>query len=253
MDCREAERFGQLELDEEIEAADCAELERHVEHCARCRESLDRERRFQARLQGHLRLAQEQQTMPEGARERLLGALAAEERRGFPVGRAAAVAAGVFVLIGLSYGGSEQPTIFEESVERHSSNLPPEVRSLAGGEEVRRFLERNLRHPVAVPEPARPDLPVRLVGARLSSIKDHDVAYVMYDHRGAKMSLFAVPTQETPRDPPGFQRRIVGDRVMWVGTKRGYNVVAWKDRGTFYSLVSDVDPSELVEVAGAMR
>ncbi|MFO0724925.1 MAG: hypothetical protein U1E65_14185 [Myxococcota bacterium] len=253
MDCREAERFGQLALDEEIEATDSAALDRHLEHCARCKDSFDRERWFQARLRDRLRSAQDALITPSAAKERILGNLAKETPRGPPVLRIFAIAAGVVVLVGLSYGGSEQPTIFEESVERHSSNLPPEVRSFSGREEVRRFLEGHLRRPVSVPEPARADLPVRLVGARLSSIKDRDVAYVMYDHRGAKMSLFAVPTQETPREPPGFEQKVVGDRVLFVGTKRGYNVVAWKDRGTFYSLVSDVDSAELVEVAASLR
>jgi anti-sigma factor RsiW len=259
MDCRDAERFVQLRLDGEIEAVDCMALDRHLEGCPHCRERVERERVIQGTLRGKLKdgCSHEEAQCPPAMRDRILSRLAEEERRrtGLPMGRAVAVVGGVGLLAALSWGAtSSSANDFEETVARHSSNLPPEVRVVTTDDaEVHRFLEKNLRYPVQIPRFERQDLPVRLVGARLSNISDRDAAYMMYDERGAKLSLFAYPVPRRFVEPEGFEHRSVGDKVFLVGKRRGYNVVAWRDQDLLYSLVSDVDPGELVRLASTAK
>jgi anti-sigma factor RsiW len=256
MDCRDVERFAQLRLDGEIEAVDCMSLDRHLEACVHCRERVERERIVQSTLSAKLKEASSlsESQCPAAMRTRILARTRADERaRAFPLARASLAASAVGVLAVVSWGatlsGSGSSTaLVEETVARHSSNLPPEFRA-PDEDEVHRFLERNLRYPVQVPHLGRNDAPVRLVGARLSNISDRDAAYVMYDQRGAKVSLFAVPAPRRLGEPEGFERRTVGQTVYLVGQRRGYNVVSWRDRDLFYSLVSDVDPGELVRLA----
>lgn len=256
MDCREAERFVQLRLDEEIEPADCADLDRHLERCPACYERVSSDVRFQSELKARLRDQLLSKTAPAALRARVLGEVRREAQGArLPVGRLVAASIAAAMLGALSWSAaSKPPRVYEETVERHSRNLPPEVRPVDDDAEVARFLKANLRYPVSVPRIAQRDMPVRLVGARLSNIDDRDAAYMMYDHRGAKLSLFAYPDHPGAlRAADGFERRVVGGRELYVGKQRGYSVVSWKEHGLLYSLVSDVDPAELVHLAGSMR
>lgn len=162
------------------------------------------------------------------------------------------------ILVGLSAGStSEATSLIDETVARHSSNHPPEIRAgslteaQAREAKVRRFLSKNLRYPVSVPNLER-DASVKLVGARLSNLRDRDAAIVMYDHRGARVSLFAVPTSDFG-SPEGFERLRVGPRELLVGQRRGYNVVSWREGSLMYSLVSNVDSGELVRLVSMAR
>lgn len=258
MDCRDAQRFVQLRLDEEIEPTDCVQLDLHLEDCSSCRCGLEREAWFQAQLELRLReaISRQEHTAPPSLRDRIRCELRNEAiESAFPYGRAVAASFAVAILAGLSWGATSSPArLYDDTISRHSSNLPPEIRALSNDEdEVHHFLQRNLRYQVQVPRAGSSELPVRLVGARLSNIRDRDAAYVMYDHRGAKLSLFAYPSQESLADISGLERRVVSGRELYVGSSRGYHVVSWKDRDLLYSLVSDVDPSELVQLAASMR
>lgn len=256
MDCRDAHRFVQLRLDDEIESTDCAQLDQHLGHCAPCRARIEREQRFELGLRERMR-ASLQQPSPSALRERITAELAGADGTVRPAwARVAIAAGGVLVLLGVSYNATlGGPDVLRESVKRHSSNLPLDVRSVTGEVEVDRYLRQKLAFPVVVPRLDRSGLPVRLVGARLSSIHDQDVALVMYDHRGAKLTLLAYPAGQGDggRVPEGFERRQVARGEIYVGADRGYNVVAWRDHDTLYSLVSDLDRSELVQLANAAR
>lgn len=256
MDCRDAHRFVQLRLDDEIEPADCAQLDIHLGSCAPCRARIEREQRFELELRARLRREAGEARAPAALRDRIGGELAAAT----PVRPAAwmkvAIAAGgVFFLLGVSWNATRGADVLRESVRRHSSNLPPDVRALGSDEEVDRFLEQRLSYAVSVPRLAGSGEDVRLVGARLANIHDRDVPLFQYEHRGAKVSLVAYPESGRGRAalPDDFERRHVGDRDFYVGAERGYNVVAWRERGTLYSLVSDVDGSELVRLASGAR
>jgi anti-sigma factor RsiW len=153
----------------------------------------------------------------------------------------------------LSWSWTSGPSLIpEEAVARHSVNLPPEVRA-DDAKRVQRFLQKNLRYPVAVPHFETQNPNVRLVGARLSSLDDREAAYMMYDHRGAKLSVFAYPKPARFSRPNGFEEIHAGSHVLLVGKRRGYNVVAWEAGEVVYSMVSDLDPRELVELASTIE
>jgi anti-sigma factor RsiW len=248
MECRDTGRFSQLLLDDEIDAGDALELDTHLASCAACRAEVHAESLRHEAIRARLREGQARVRAPADLAVRVRRDLAevhAEAR--FPWGRAMAAAVGVGMVAVLSVGSISAPDtrLVEEAVTRHSRHLPPEARGES--DEVQRFLRTNLRYPVAVPRFDRAGRPVRLVGARLSSIDDRDAAYMMYDHRGARLSVFAYPRPSTA-EPRGLERREVGGRVVYVGRRNGYNVVNWHERDLEYSLVSDADPGELVQL-----
>src|SRR5262249_43052046 len=154
MDCRDAQRFVELRLDGEIEATDCAMLDRHLESCEVCRSRVDAEHRLKSLVSGKLK-ERVQAEAPSGLKSRILTTARREERaHRFPIGRAIGVVLGVSAIAALGRSStSSEPSIVEQTVLRHSSNLPPEVRARISEEdpEVDRFLETNLRYRVPVP------------------------------------------------------------------------------------------------------
>jgi anti-sigma factor RsiW len=256
MDCREAERFVELGLDGEIESSEGGMLETHLNHCTSCSSRYHVQGKFRAQIRSKLADAQSAERAPLGLRTRIVARVQEDEQKeGFSWGRAVAVTLGVSMVAVLSWSGTSGPSLFsEETVARHSGNLPPEVRAdFEDPRSVQRFLTSNLRYPVSVPRFDRNNPSVKLVGARLSSLDDHDAAYVMYDRRGAKVSFFAYPKPERFTKPTDFREERAGNKVVLVGKRRGYNVVAWEEGELVYSLVSDIDPREMVELASGIE
>lgn len=257
MDCREAERFVELGLDGEIESSEGGLLETHLNHCASCSARYHVHGKLRATIRTKLLEAQSEAKSPPGLRTRIVARVQDDERKeSFGWGRVAIpVSIGVSLVVVLSWSGtSGPPLVSEETVARHSTNLPPEVRAdFEDARPVQRFLTSNLRYNVSVPRFDRHNPSVKLVGARLSSLDDHDAAYVMYDRRGAKVSFFAYPKPDRFTKPVDFREEVAGKKTVLVGKRRGYNVVAWEQGDLVYSLVSDIDPKEMVELASGIE
>jgi anti-sigma factor RsiW len=253
MDCREAERFIDLRLDGEIEPAEGGLLESHLSSCTICRTRYHAQGKCLSTIREKLRASNEEVKSPLGLRTRIVARVSEDQRReGFAWGRAVSVTLGVSMIAVLSWSSASGPSLVsEETVARHSGNLPPEVRAdFEDARGVQTFLTSNLRYPVSVPKFDR-NPNVKLVGARLSSLDDQEAAYVMYDRRGAKLSLFAYPRPERFTRPADFREVKAGEKTLLVGKRRGYNVVAWQQGDLVYSLVSDIDPAEMVELAAS--
>lgn len=257
MNCPEVERIAELSLDGETDPTEQVELDAHLSACPTCRERYSVRSAYQSQLREKLRASSDELQAPMALRSQVCTTLRIEEgsrpgRLGSS-GRAVAACLAVATVGGLSlsFTKSSPGLSPEESVVKHSKNLPPEI-TTRGDEvdKVHRFFRRNLRYPINVPRPRQRS--VRLVGARLSNISNRDAAYVMYDDRGARISLFAYPNVGRLAPPRHFKRRRVRGRPVVVGKHRGYNVVAWKRGDVAYNLVSDVDSNELIELVDAV-
>jgi hypothetical protein len=53
-------------------------------------------------------------------------------------------------------------------------------------------------------------------------------------------------------DPPGSVRRLEG-RQVWLSRSRGYNVVSWRTNEIVYSLISDLDESDVLQLVQAVE
>jgi hypothetical protein len=89
---------------------------------------------------------------------------------------------------------------------------------------------------------------VSLQGGRLSNIRDHSAAYVVYGGPGAhRVSLFVFDDPHAPLEfGVGGHRQRIADRDVILANERGYNVAFWRDRQIVYSLVSDLDERDIV-------
>jgi hypothetical protein len=100
-----------------------------------------------------------------------------------------------------------RPSTPKSTVARHTHNLPPEVRS-RGGEHggVQRYMSEAPRAtPVDLPRCDDERSNLRLVGARVWPASPTATrSYLIYDQRGARISLFANPKRGAPVVPASF-------------------------------------------------
>lgn len=249
MECHDVERQAQLSIDDELSGREKADLEQHLGQCRRCQNSVGATRWFHHQLRAKLSESSDVLQAPVGLEQRICRRIRTERpRRPLRYMVPAAVAAG---LVGvLSFTPAQDASLDpEEAVLRHSRNMPPEVRARGSESEVQRFFQRNLRYEVEIPRLPLRSPHLRLVGGRLSNLANHEAAHLMYDHRGARISVFARPLSKGWSRPAHFNERNVDGLPLLVGRHRGYNVVALRRKNVLYSLVSDVDDVQLIELA----
>jgi anti-sigma factor RsiW len=80
-----------------------------------------------------------------------------------------------------------------------------------------------------------------LIGGRLDYLDHHPAAALVYERRKHFISVFLLPATGEP------------DRAESQTTERGYNVISWTRGAMNYWLVSDLNPSELEELAKLLR
>ncbi len=251
MDCREVERWADLSADGEVGPNEQAEIDRHLAQCPRCRAAVGRQRQVHSCVKAKLQASSERLEVPTNLRDQISVRLRQEEHVRSPRWPLAVPAVAVVaILLGVSWKQTGRSQLsFEDPVARHSNNLPPEVRARGNEGELSRFFQKNLRYTVPIPNFKDPEL--RLVGGRLAHIGDHDAAYLMYEHRGARISLFAFPAANAEM-PTSYEERWAEQKAVRVGQHRGYRVVAWQDADLVYSLVSDLDHDALVPLVASV-
>lgn len=135
----------------------------------------------------------------------------------------------------------------EDVVERHWREHPVEVSGPPT--QIASWFRGKLEFPVRPIEFARPD--VRLVGARISSVRDRDAAAFFYDVHGRRVTVM-VFEGAPPLRRGVHQVRIEGRGVMY-GTVRGYTVPVVEHDGLTYAIAGDLDGPSLLHLAATAR
>ncbi len=257
MDCSELERSVDAYLDGEFDARERAEADAHLAACPRCRALAERQGRIRDAIRARLREAMGPSSpggrAPEALRARIEDALARRRRplwrralAPLPIATLAACAAGVaFVLLTHAHAGHGLG-LAEEAVAKHHRSLPLEVVAANVGEGMipAWFADKLDFHPS--PPRFRAD-GVRVLGARLSHLREWPAAYIRYELPRGQAGLFIVDDPDGRFDASGREVR-VGPRVVRLVAAKGYNVATWRDDEIVYSLVSDLDEAALYEL-----
>jgi anti-sigma factor (TIGR02949 family) len=153
--------------------------------------------------------------------------------------------------------------LFEDVVRRHSSEHPAEV---AGPpQQVVGWFRGKLEFPVRPIEFDAHDH-ARLIGARLSNVRDRDAAAFYYEVRGHRVTVlvFEPPrfrmTRESLGQPfaaapplPGAQRVQVRGRELYYRQVRGYTVPVVQHDGLTYAFTGDLDSQAMIQLAATAR
>ncbi len=255
MQCQESKTILGAYLDGEIELMRSVELEEHLAVCAECGRDLEGQRG----LQELLRNPSLRYTAPAGLRESIRASLPAESEplrpkaeprpqrtvglRWWPALQWGAVAALCVVLAGATlfwFRGQSEQKLAGQVVDNH-------IRSLMAGHladvatsdqhQVKPWFAGKLSFSPNVPDFV--DKGFALKGGRLDYMENQTVAALIYQRRAHIINVFIYPSSENQK-PASEQLR-------------GYNLVHWAESGMEYWLVSDLNPSELQELAGLLR
>lgn len=255
--CEEAQRWVDAWVDQELDPSASLLLEAHLSGCARCRAEADMLRQVKRSLAG-LR----EECAPIALRHRVLAALdheddtveiahAATQRRRHAVGFAltGAALAGVVLASGVRARSTDTTTqagvlpVIEDVARRHAHILPAEV-SASDPAEVTRWFQGKLDIPV------RPvtfqGAPARLVGARISNVRDRLAAALYYDVAGRRMTVFMFDGALLPHEI-ALQNSLDG-RPYYVTSSHGYTVTLTEVQGVGCAIASDLPPQEAARV-----
>ena len=256
MDCAEMERSVDAYLDGEFDTLERAEADAHLAACPRCHAWVGGRASARSALRASLRVAMGDGApagrAPEALRARVREALAHERRplwrralAPLPLGAVAAAAAGVLVVLA-THGGVD--ALVDDAVRRHNSDPPLEVMAASvGPEAVLSWFEGKLDFR---PVPPRFGGDARLVGGRLSHVREWPAAYMRYALPRGQAGLFIVDDPGGRFSPGGREVR-VGPHVVHIVASRGYNVAIWRRDEIVYSLVSDLDETALFQLVKA--
>ena len=252
MECGDVERSTDPYLDGEFDARERAEVDAHLASCERCRTRWDEQARAREALRARLREAMSPPSAagraPPALRARIEGALARERRPAWrrllaplPIGALVACAAGALLVLA-TRGGDDALVV--EAVRSHHRALPLEVMAASVGEgSIPAWFAGKLDfHPA--PPRFRAD-GVRLLGARLSNLRELPAAYIRYELPRGQAGLFIVDDPHGRIEASAGRAVRVGPQLLRVVNAHGYNVAIWRENELVYSLVSELDENDL--------
>jgi anti-sigma factor RsiW len=255
MDCSEFERSVDAFVDDEFEPRERAEAEVHLAGCARCETLAARQRTLRSAMRTALRTAMGPTSKagraPQALRQRITAALERERRplwrrllAPIPLAAATATAAALLVVVA-SHSPSGQ--LVEEAVRKYHRDLPLEVTTASvGAEAIPGWFAGKLDFKPKAPKFEGQQ--ARVVGARLSNLRELPAAYIKYElPRGRQAGLFIVDDPDGRFDAGGRDIQI-GPRRARIINSRGYNTVVWRQDQTVYSLVSDSGEEDLIQM-----
>ncbi|HYG70433.1 MAG TPA: zf-HC2 domain-containing protein [Anaeromyxobacteraceae bacterium] len=259
MDCAELTRSIDAYLDDEFDVRERAEADAHLAVCPRCSGLVDAQGRLRAALRSKLRAAMGQEApaarAPDALRVRIQEALARERRplwrralTPVPLATFAACCAGAIVVL---TGQGADDALIEEAVQKHNRDLPLEVTAATvGSESIPQWFAGKLDFNPTPPHFRQHG--VRVVGARLSHLRELPAAYIRYELPRGQAGLFIVDDPER-RFAPGPRPFHAGAPPVRVINARGYNVAVWRQNEIVYSLVSDLDEQALFRLVQAAQ
>jgi anti-sigma factor RsiW len=229
-------------FDGELDAVRAAEFERHLEHCAVCRASLDRVEVLHVRLQQGDLSESASPHLREQVRKQLAlnrGTARAREivwRKWLyvPAFAVLAAVAAVSVTLLLIQSRAQTGRIAAEAVDANIRSLEPghltDVQS-TDQHTVKPWFDGKLVFSPPVADYAKEGFP--LVGGRLDVIEGQDVAALVYGRHKHFINLFVWPAGGSERLADGS------------GARHGYNWLSWQQGGMQLYLVSDVAAGDL--------
>lgn len=250
IDCSELERLLPAYADGEFaDGTESAEIEAHLSDCPGCADEVAAHLAFRTFL--HEKAGENRVGAPSTLRDRIRKDVA-RERAKDQVRRFSlysAVAAGLVAVASAGYifaeNRSEEPElVLLDAVDKHARALPVEV-TPAGGD-VEGWFRGKVDFRVRAPRFRSPKAP-RLVGARLANVRDRQAAYLVYggEDSSRRTTLLVFPGSI---EVPDGHKTHVGGRDVVMANQRGYNVAVWQQQGIVYSLVSDLDEKDMINL-----
>lgn len=272
MNCRLVRRHLDAFVDGELDPSSQLDFERHVAVCAGCQEHAA----VLVAMKQATRDAYVDAAMPDHLMARVSDALAhADQARSnasplvrvvpLKMRHAVPMAAAAAALLVFGWVGNPTPTateegqptvaasigggLFEDVVSLHSKQLPADVSAERGDDAVVSYFRDKLAFPVA--PPAFQGLTARLIGARLSNVRERQAAAFYYDVGGRRVTL--VVFRQPPNFPNAIQRAQMFGKTVHYTQIGGYTVPVSQRGDLTYALTGDLDRNTLLRLAARVQ
>lgn len=264
MNCALVRRHLDAYVDGEVDPTAQIDFERHLAACARCQELIDIARQMKLEVSRSCRSVR----APAALRHRVCSALEEAEQsaasgsmfrvlmlpKRLAIPLAVAAATLMAVTWGIGTGGETRSAaattmpVFEDVVRAHSSHLPADVQA-DEPREVAGYFRNKVDFRVRPAQFERRD--ARLVGARLSNVRDRRAAALYYDVGGQRLTV--VVFDRPQRMGHGALRARMLGRELYYQHVRGYTVPVREEQGLNYAFTGDLDRRDLLRLAASAR
>ena len=268
MNCHRVQQYSDAYVDGEIDPPTQLEFEQHLDQCESCLDKIAFLRAIKSKVREEVRAT----PAPNGLRARVLASLDevdSQETRSagvfgsFPVGVRVAVplglAATTLLVMAYSFGpalgdytiAAMDPAspVLDDIVRVHSAELPADVPG-SDPQQVVRYFRNRVRFPVRPAEFEGRD--ARLVGARLSNVRDRSAAALYYDVGGRRLTMVVFDGDDESLLEGSRRARLRG-RDLRYRQVRGYTVPVRNQDGIHYAFTGDMDRQSLLQLAAAAR
>jgi anti-sigma factor RsiW len=263
--CTETKRWIDCWVDGELDPSAALLVDAHVSRCAGCREEADSIRALKRAMAG-----MREASCPTALRHRICAALdevdagevqaqanVKRRRNGVSFALTGAALAGVVLARGLANRDGGVPTasgpamagvlpMIEDVAQRHARDLPAEV-AASDPAQVAQWFRGKLDIPVH-PVMFR-GTSARLVGARISNVRNQMAAALYYDVGGRRVTVFVFDGALMPRD--NIEPSMVDGRPVYVASSHGYTVTLTEQQGVGYAIATDMPPQESVRIVAS--
>ena len=243
MSCNRANAVLHGYFDNELDALDASEFERHIEQCSDCVNELD----AMGSLRSSMRRTQLYEKAPGPLRKKVLASLgSARSVTVFPTRSvwswlAAAAAILVTVYLGVQLVTSQRPgdvgtELAAEIVDAHLRSLQPgHLVDVVSTDQhtVKPWFDGKLDFSPPVQDFA--DQGFSLQGGRIDVVHGRTVAALVYARRKHFVNVFIWPTNEKDSAPSS-------------GSRQGYQWTEWRKAGMEFWAVTDAAPSALEQL-----
>jgi anti-sigma factor RsiW len=262
LSCQDCEKYLDAFLDEALAVKESLDVQEHLRACTPCTGRADAERTLRVFIRQHAAPL----PVPEELKQRIVRqAMQAPQQpwwrwgvsagllahgRDFVMGVAAAVV--LLLVFSAIFVTSQGEDITQKFLKEASmtygtyktQRMPPEVVS-ADDTVVAQWINNHMGNQMKVP--CITDTATKLQGGRLCRLVDRKSAALMYERHGVDLLLFAFKGE--PLSLPDKQMKRIKDQVFYLQKVGGRSVAMWQHGGITYSIVGDLAPDELLQVA----
>jgi anti-sigma factor RsiW len=243
MSCDRADTVLHAYFDNELDALDAAEFERHIEHCAECAGALASLKD----LRSSMNAAQLYEKAPASLRKKILADVTPARPIQFAsdggTWRWLAIAAAILLVISVGWqivsvqrGEESNAVLAAELVDAHLRSLQPgHLSDVVSTDQhtVKPWFDGKLDFAPPVRDFAEQGFPLQ--GGRLDVVHGRAIAALVYGRRKHLVNVFIWPTIERDASPR-------------TGSRQGYQWIDWRKGGMEFCAVSDTAPSDLEQL-----